>query len=535
METMKKRFGESASVIPDALACLSLDLCGIIASYTFYEIPTCQNRPRYLHSVELPERCMGFQISQNDTICLAIHPGRFLFNTIDNIRRKWSEITMPTDHKDGSELENFPFAFENNHLVVFRPEKDAIFVYEMLECRGYYGNKASWSFQFLAKDIDLTVFNHMIWILDRPNKTILCFSLEGDLKNFISLKYAQKPFSIAVHSHSVYVAYLGQSIIEKYSYSGEYQGFIQCQNCPISLFVTRSNVLFATTRYGGVEISINNSQPFLLQRVGHSLKEKVQISRDGRLFCLAFTGKSIQVYGSVTREPETPQLVSVDEFCIAAQFGDLKTIRLYLETGGKINALNHEKHTALYYTARYGSTDAAQWLINHRAMPEACKPSLTEVAQSYNHRAVLQILQESLQKRKRERFERWFHVNKLSDIIIYNDILKALNHSGFDAIKDLTENEQTIAKLCYKKTLEIMKKSTIDIEELSEKNKHLDLEIKKLEQEKKELSKECSVCYENKIDCCLQCGHIICTFCANKLVKCPTCREVIVTRTKCYL
>ena len=46
---------------------------------------------------------------------------------------------------------------------------------------------------------------------------------------------------------------------------------------------------------------------------------------------------------------------------------------------------------------------------------------------------------------------------------------------------------------------------------------------------------ECSICFDNKLDCTLNCGHVFCTTCAQELRRCPTCRTSVTVRNKIYL
>ena len=46
---------------------------------------------------------------------------------------------------------------------------------------------------------------------------------------------------------------------------------------------------------------------------------------------------------------------------------------------------------------------------------------------------------------------------------------------------------------------------------------------------------ECSICCDKKVDCTLNCGHLFCFDCAQRLIDCPTCRAPIQVRIKIYL
>ena len=45
----------------------------------------------------------------------------------------------------------------------------------------------------------------------------------------------------------------------------------------------------------------------------------------------------------------------------------------------------------------------------------------------------------------------------------------------------------------------------------------------------------CSICFDKKVDCSLNCGHLFCFECARHLNHCPTCRAPIRARNKIYL
>jgi len=45
----------------------------------------------------------------------------------------------------------------------------------------------------------------------------------------------------------------------------------------------------------------------------------------------------------------------------------------------------------------------------------------------------------------------------------------------------------------------------------------------------------CKICYERKLDCALNCGHVYCTECVETTAVCPECRADIVDRRRIYL
>ena len=45
----------------------------------------------------------------------------------------------------------------------------------------------------------------------------------------------------------------------------------------------------------------------------------------------------------------------------------------------------------------------------------------------------------------------------------------------------------------------------------------------------------CSICFDEKVDCALNCGHLFCFDCARHLNHCSTCRAPIRVRNRIYL
>ena len=45
----------------------------------------------------------------------------------------------------------------------------------------------------------------------------------------------------------------------------------------------------------------------------------------------------------------------------------------------------------------------------------------------------------------------------------------------------------------------------------------------------------CSICNSKKIDCCFNCGHCACSFCAANLKNCHLCRAEISAKIKMFL
>jgi hypothetical protein len=97
------------------------------------------------------------------------------------------------------------------------------------------------------------------------------------------------------------------------------------------------------------------------------------------------------------------------------------------------------------------------------------------------------------------------------------DFLKELN-------KDLDDDyiNEWISNLEHRKTvmstdLDVLIKSQKVFKEVSIKDNTQDIEIVTV----------CNVCMENKKDRSLDCGHIFCNICINKLNNCPTCRTDI--------
>lgn len=74
---------------------------------------------------------------------------------------------------------------------------------------------------------------------------------------------------------------------------------------------------------------------------------------------------------------------------------------------------------------------------------------------------------------------------------------------------------------------------------LQQEVNHLRKQIESLRQETyaKEDPNECKICMANKINCALQCGHLVCMSCANdvRVTHCPICRTEIRSKLQIYL
>jgi hypothetical protein len=49
-----------------------------------------------------------------------------------------------------------------------------------------------------------------------------------------------------------------------------------------------------------------------------------------------------------------------------------------------------------------------------------------------------------------------------------------------------------------------------------------------------EKKNQCTICMDQECNCAINCGHVFCMSCAEKLMKCPVCRQDIVNRLKIF-